>query len=61
MTHTIEYRGIALTGMKITEISVIINQIVDGKSVEQWCVTDDLDFYKQFGVVKYKGFPDEVK
>jgi len=59
MTHTIEYRGIAPTGKKITETSVSINRIVDGKIVEQWYVTDDMDFYKQVGVIEYKGFPDE--
>ncbi|MHA2314648.1 MAG: ester cyclase [Candidatus Hermodarchaeia archaeon] len=59
MTHTVEYRGIAPTGKKITETSVSINHIVDGKIVEQWYVTDDMDFYKQLGVIEYKGFPDE--
>jgi len=60
MTHTVEYRGIAPTGKKITETSVSINRIVDGKIVEQWYVTDDMDFYKQLGFIEYKGFPDEV-
>ena len=59
MTHTVEYRGIAPTGKKITETSVSINRIVDGKIVEQWYVTDDMDFYKQLGFIEYKGFPDE--
>ena len=59
MTHTLEYRGIAPTGKKITETSVSINRIVDGKIVEQWYITDDMDFYKQLGVIEYKGFPDE--
>ena len=58
MTHTIESRGIASTGKKITETSVSINRIVDGKIVEQWYVTDDMDFYKQLGVIEYKGFPE---
>ena len=61
MTHALEYRGIAPTGKKITETSVSINRIVDGKIVEQWYVTDDMDFYKQLGVIEYKGFPDEVR
>ena len=59
MTHTLEYRGIAPTGKKITETSVSINRIVDGKITEQWYVTDDVDFYKQLGAIDYKGFPDE--
>ena len=60
MTHALEYRGIAPTGKKITETSVSINRIVDGKIVEQWYVTDDMDFYKQLGIIDYKGFPDEI-
>jgi len=31
------------------------------KVVEGWDVDDNLDFYKQLGVIEYKGFPDEVK
>jgi predicted ester cyclase len=60
MTHALEYRGIAPTGKKITETSVSINRIVDGKIVEQWYVTDDMDFHKQLGIIDYKGFPDEI-
>jgi len=60
MTHTVEYRGIAPTGKKITETLVEIYRIVDGKAVEMWTVIDALDFLKQLGVIEYKGFPDEV-
>ena len=66
MTHIIEYRGIAPTGKKITETSVSINRIVDGKIVEQWYVTDDMDFYKQLGIIEItekgkKLFPENAK
>ena len=59
-THTAEYRGLAPTGRKTTCEAVSIWRIVDGKAVEMWAVADELDFYKQLGVIEYKGFPDEV-
>ena len=58
-THTGEYRGIAPTGKKITLTYIGIHRIADGKVVERWSVYDMLDFYKQLGVIDYKGFPDE--
>ena len=70
-THTGEYRGylpsigeiaLAPTGKKFTVTDVIIWRIVDGKIAEkESAVYDELDFYKQLGVIEYKGFPDEVK
>jgi len=60
-THTGEYRGLSPTGKKITLTSVQIWRIVNGKFVERVAVYDTLDFYKQLGVIEYKGFPDEVK
>jgi predicted ester cyclase len=59
-THTGEYRGLAPTGKKITVTIVDIRRIVDGKMVELWTVSDLLDFYKQLGVIEYKGFPKDV-
>ena len=59
-THTGEYRGLAPTGKKITLRYISIYRIVDGKIVEREAVFDFLDFYKQLGVIKYKGFPDKV-
>jgi len=58
-THKGEYRGLAPTGKKITVTYVGIHRIADGKVVERWSVYDMLDFYRQLGVVEYKGFPDE--
>ena len=60
-THKGEYRGIAPTGKKFTMTAVSIYRIVESKVVETWVVFDMLDFYKQLGVIEYKGFPDEVK
>jgi steroid delta-isomerase-like uncharacterized protein len=53
MTHKGKYRGIAPTGKKIKIKSVWISRIVDGKFVEEWGVSDVLDFYKQLGVIAY--------
>ena len=70
-TNTGEYSGnlpligkitLAPTGNKITLHYIIIWRIADGKIVEKdSAVYDLLDFYKQLGVIEYKGFPDEVK
>jgi len=71
-THKGEWRGslplmpkrnyvLPPTGKKITFTGVHIYRIVDGKVVERESVYDVLDFYKQLGVIEYKGFPDEVK
>jgi len=64
-THTGEYRGLAPTGKKFTITAVQIYRIVDGKMVESWGVFDNLDFYKQLGVIEYteeakKLFPKDV-
>ena len=58
-THKGEYRGFTPTGKKITIAAVLIWRIVNGKVVERESVIDWLDFYKQLGVIEYKGFPDE--
>jgi len=65
MTHTVEYRGIAPTGKKLTETFVEIYRIVHGKVVEMWTVIDELYFLKQLGVIEYKEkakklFPKDV-
>ena len=53
MTHTGEYRGIAPTKKKITERSVYIYHIANGKVVEGKAVSDELDFLKQLGLIEY--------
>ncbi len=65
-THTGEYLGLAPTGKKITIRGVDISRLVDGKFVEEWQVSDSLDFYKQLGVIEYtekgkKLFPEAAK
>ena len=59
-THTGEYRGLAPTGKKIAFKGVRIWRIVDSKVVERESFYDFLDFYKQLGIIEYKGFPGEV-
>jgi C-1 hydroxylase len=65
-THTGEWMGLAPTGKKIKASVVEIFSIVDGKVAEEWEVADELDFYKELGLIEYtekakKLFPDEVK
>ena len=65
MTHMGEYRGIAPTKKKITERSVYIYRIADGKVAEGRAVSDELDFLKQLGIIEYtekakKLFPEDV-
>ena len=60
-----DYHGLAPTGKKTTWEAVIIYRIADGKIVEMWAVADELDFYKQLGVIEYtekakKFFPEDV-
>lgn len=52
-THLGEFRGIAPTGKTFTETSVDIFRIVNGKLIEGWNVTNELDFYKQIGAIEY--------
>jgi len=59
-THIGEFRGLAPTGKKLSYTAITIWRIVNGKVVEGWGVYDMLDYYKQLGVIEYKGFPDEV-
>ena len=59
-THKGAYRGLAPTGKKMKFTVVDIWRIVGGKVVEKEGVYDQLDFLKQLGVIKYKGFADEV-
>ncbi len=60
-THTGEYRGLPPTGNKLSYTVIAIWRISNGKIVEGWIVYDQLEFLEQLGVVKFQGFPDEVK
>jgi steroid delta-isomerase-like uncharacterized protein len=59
-THTGEYRDLAPTGNRFTATGVHVWRVSEGKVVETESVHDFLDFYKQLGVIKPKGFPDEI-
>ena len=48
-THKGEFGGITPTGKKITAKNVDIYRIVNGKFVEYWSVTDDLNILKPMG------------
>jgi C-1 hydroxylase len=63
-THKGDFMGLSPTEKKITSKAVDIYRIVDGKLAEYWNVTDNLNIFKQVGVVEVteKGkhlFPDE--
>ena len=65
-THNGEYLGISPTGKKITISTVSIYRIVDGKIAEAWHVYDNLDFYKELGIIEYtekgkKLFPEDAE
>ena len=58
-THTGEYRGLSPTGKKIKLKNFMIWRIAEGKIVERESqVWDFMDFFKQLGVIEYKGFPE---
>jgi steroid delta-isomerase-like uncharacterized protein len=61
VTHTGEFRGLAPTNKKLTYTAVTFWRIVEGQVVEGWGVYDQMDFFKQLGVIEYKGFPNEGK
>lgn len=58
-THTKELRGLAPTGRKIEFLAVTIYRLANGKITEGWSIMEFFNFYKQLGVLEYKGFPDE--
>ena len=64
-THKGEYRGLAPTGKKITWEANTIWRIADDKIAETWGFSDELNFYKQLGVIEYteegkRLFPKDV-
>lgn len=52
---------VAPTGKKIKFTYVGMYRIVDGKIVDRRSVHAVVEFYKDIGVIEYRGFPDEVK
>ena len=59
-THKATFRGLSPTGKELSYTAITIWRIVEGKVVEGWGVYDQIDFFKELGVIEYKGFPDEV-
>ena len=65
-THKGEFMGLSPTGKKITSKAVDIYRVVNGKLVEYWNVTDNINILKQVGAVEVtengkKLFPEEAK
>jgi C-1 hydroxylase len=65
-THKGEFMGLSPTGKKIKSSAVDIYRIVDGKLVEYWNVTDNINIFKQVGAIQVteKGkqlFPEKAK
>jgi steroid delta-isomerase-like uncharacterized protein len=65
-THIGEFMGLPPTGKKITSKGVDIYRIVNGKLAEYWNVTDNVNIFKQIGVIEFtekgkKLFPEDVK
>ena len=55
----------APTGKKVKMMMVFIWRIADGKLEEGWEVDNELDFFKQLGIIKYtekgkKLFPEDA-
>jgi len=48
-----EYRGLTPTGNKIIAKTVHKFRVVNCRFIEDFFVSDELDFYKQIGVIKY--------
>jgi predicted ester cyclase len=57
-THTGEFelgkKRFAPTGKKITGTGVIIYRILDSKITESWEIADQLDLFRQLGVIEIK-------
>lgn len=51
-THTGDFFGIPATGKKIEIHQMQFEHIHDGKMIEHWRVTDDLNMMKQLGLMK---------
>jgi steroid delta-isomerase-like uncharacterized protein len=49
-THTGEFQGLAPTGKLVKLAGIDVDRIVDGKVVECWPFTNDLDLLQQLGV-----------
>jgi C-1 hydroxylase len=52
-THTGEFMGVAPTSKKVTMTGVDIYRIENGKLIEYWQVSDQMNFNIQLGVIEY--------
>ena len=52
-THTGEFMGVAPTGKKVTMTGVDVYRIENGKLVEYWKVSDQMNFNVQLGLIEY--------
>jgi steroid delta-isomerase-like uncharacterized protein len=52
-THTGDFMGVAPTGKKVTMTGVDIYRIENGKLVEYWHVSDQMNFNVQLGLIEY--------
>ena len=57
-THKATFRGLSPTGKELSYTAITIWRIVEGKVVEGWGVYNLLNFFKELGVIEYKGFPE---
>jgi steroid delta-isomerase-like uncharacterized protein len=49
-THQGEIAGVAPTGKRITWAALSVLRFADGKAVERWNISDELDLLRQLGV-----------
>ena len=54
-THRGELFGAAPTGKQLSIKSITVERVLDGKIVEHWRVTDELDMMRQLGVFEAPG------
>ena len=52
-TYKGTYHGLVPTGNRITWEAVSIWRIVDGKIAEAWGFSDEINFFKQLGVIQF--------
>lgn len=65
-THKGQFMGLPPTGKKITSKAVDIYRLANGKLVEYWNVTDNVNIFKQVGAITItergkRLFPEETK
>ena len=59
-THQGELMGIAPTGKEVTFTGIEVLRIAEGKVVERWAETNDLEVMQQIGAIPEPGQSDEA-